>query len=124
MTVIGAYWSLIRRNLQMEDSAIIMRTMRDDIYAEIQDMLNGNATTDECADSLNLMLQSALNDSNGKALSPPLCSTVFECDNCGHKPSAKEVLENDGQCTKCKTDNIIAYVIDAAEAIVALQPST
>ena len=45
---------------------------------------------------------------------------VFQCDNCGHKPSAIEVTANDCVCIKCG-DSIHAYTYDAAKMIVELE---
>jgi len=43
----------------------------------------------------------------------------FECENCGQKPTAQEVLDHHGDCAKCG-DTVIAYTVDAAECIVRL----
>lgn len=57
-------------------------------------------------------------DSTGAVV--PLCSPFpFECENCGHKPTPKEVLDHRGDCAKCG-DTVITYTVDAAECIVRL----
>ena len=45
---------------------------------------------------------------------------LFECDNCGYKPSMDEVLLHKGDCPKCK-DTVIAFTVDAAERITQLE---
>lgn len=53
---------------------------------------------------------------------PPVGSpSPFECENCGHKPTAKEVLDHHGDCAKCG-DTVITYTVDAAECILRLSP--
>ena len=47
-------------------------------------------------------------------------SYPFECENCGNKPTPREVLDNDGECSVCK-DIIIAYTIDTAECILRIE---
>ena len=46
----------------------------------------------------------------------------FECDNCGHKPTAQEVVDYKGECVKCG-DSVITYTVDAAECILQSQPN-
>lgn len=47
----------------------------------------------------------------------------FECENCGHKPTAQEVLDHHGDCSKCR-DTVITHAVDAAECIVRLMAAT
>lgn len=60
--------------------------------------------------------------------SNPFCPTArsakdaspfpFQCENCGHKPTAQEVLDHHGDCAKCR-DTVITYTVDAAACIVS-----
>lgn len=43
----------------------------------------------------------------------------FECENCGHKPTAYKVVELRATCEKCG-DSVITYTVDAAECIAQL----
>ena len=45
-------------------------------------------------------------------------ATVFECENCGHKPKPQEVVDHDGDCAQCG-DTVIAYTMDTALALIA-----
>lgn len=45
---------------------------------------------------------------------------IFECENCGRKYTADEVLQSNGDCKRCK-DTIRCYTIDSAEYIVKLE---
>jgi len=44
----------------------------------------------------------------------------FECENCGNKPTASEVIKHNGSCSICG-DNVIAYTVDTAEYIIKLE---
>ena len=45
---------------------------------------------------------------------------AFQCQNCGRKSTATEVISTNANCPKCR-DTIIAYTIDCARAIVELE---
>jgi transcription initiation factor IIE alpha subunit len=47
-------------------------------------------------------------------------SYIFECGNCGRRPTAQDVISHDGFCEKCG-DTVITYTIDAAKMITALR---
>lgn len=44
----------------------------------------------------------------------------FECNNCGAKPTADDVVRLNGNCDVCG-DDIITYTIDAAELLIRIQ---
>lgn len=50
---------------------------------------------------------------------PTVVKFPFECENCGYKPTAKEVVKHKGDCPKCR-DTVITYTVDAAELIEQL----
>ena len=47
----------------------------------------------------------------------------FECENCGFKPTAQEVLDHNAACPRCR-DSVIAYTIDTAEYILKQRART
>lgn len=44
----------------------------------------------------------------------------FECENCGHKPTAQSVIVHHGDCEKCR-DTVITYSVDSAQCIEQLE---
>jgi len=44
----------------------------------------------------------------------------FECENCGNKPTAEDVVKFKGACELCG-ESIVAYSVDTAELILKLK---
>jgi len=49
--------------------------------------------------------------------SKPAPPSLFECSNCGYRPTTQEVWHHQGDCPKC-CDTVHAFTMDVAEALL------
>lgn len=81
--------------------------------------LNATEPVNRRTNALDATPNSTGKNMNTVKISPALSAFPFECENCGHKPTAQQVIDSHGDCEKCG-DTVITYTVDAAELILRL----